>query len=133
MRRVLRERRSSRSEACTHQRRGSNAVLTLGGVISGQVTNSAGQPERNVTVVADGPTYRSTKTDTNGNYTIRRLRAGNYTVSFTPPSGSTLMPEYWNDATTSTAATDVPVTLGVSTTGIDSDAATVGSSSGNGP
>jgi len=55
-------------------------VLQVGGIITGRVTDEAGEGISGAYVYADGPNYRSTYTDEDGYYSIIGLETGNYTV-----------------------------------------------------
>ncbi|WP_308287726.1 carboxypeptidase regulatory-like domain-containing protein [Cryobacterium sp. 1639] len=103
---------------------GKNAVLAASASISGNV-KGAGVTNtnlRNVMVMAissdsDQSTQTaSADTDASGNYTIRGLRAGSYTLQFMPYSNQDFAPEYWNgkldlaDATYFTVADEQAVT-----------------------
>ncbi|WEO77971.1 carboxypeptidase regulatory-like domain-containing protein [Cryobacterium sp. SO2] len=91
---------------------GKNAVLAASASISGSVKGAGATTVnlRDVSVTAvplnPGQTvqYASAFTDANGNYTIRGLRAGSYSLQFSPSSDQDYLGEYWNDADSSEAA-----------------------------
>lgn len=61
-------------------------TLPLGGIITGFITID-GIPVEDIYVYVSGPSYGSAYTDTKGNYTIKGLETGNYTISVSPPYG----------------------------------------------
>lgn len=98
-----------------------NAMLELGGSISGSATTS-GQAVRNVGVsIIDsrGGYVGSARTDTNGDYSVVGLVAGQYVVRFDPPSGVNLLTEFWDGAASESAASPVHVVEGVGSHNID--------------
>lgn len=91
-----------------------NAALKEGGTISGRVVDSANVPVPGV-VVSTFDYYFSNLTATtaaDGTYSISGLRSGDYLVQFTPPQGSNLVGEYYNNAANWTMATAVAVAGG---------------------
>ncbi|HWQ95928.1 MAG TPA: carboxypeptidase regulatory-like domain-containing protein [Candidatus Methylomirabilis sp.] len=66
-------------------------ILKTGGIVTGRVTAANGTPVANAYVSASGPTYTSANTDSNGDYRLRGLSAGDYIISISPPYGSDLM------------------------------------------
>lgn len=93
---------------------GIDAVLVLGGTISGNVRASAtGLPLNNVSVTATctvtGATY-SASTDANGNYTIAGVPAGNYNVLY--DSSGVYLTQYFSGAADVSGATAVTVNVG---------------------
>jgi len=97
-----------------------DAVLEVGGSISGTVTGPAG-PVDGVYVSAwgtDGIGHGSGYTDTDGTYVITGLAPDQYEVCFTPPDES-LRQEYYDDQVSWRNADLVPVAEDQAVTGID--------------
>lgn len=95
---------------------GIDAVLAKGGSISGRVTDAAGGPLPGVRVdvspsICCGSGWANTTTDANGMYRAVGLPTDTYAVNFFPPDGS--------GYTNASYPTDVPVTAGQETSGID--------------
>lgn len=99
-----------------------NAALSAPSTISGRVTDPDGQPLAGIGVGAyvrqdDAPggwNYAASRnTDSNGEFTIRGLRAGDYRLSLSPPwSGDPKYPSQWWRGTLDESAAelvDVPV------------------------
>ncbi|GEM_PF-1082156 len=104
-----------------------DVVLASGGSITGTVTDDDGEPVAGVTVTArSGLVQRTGVTGADGSYTVAGLATGAYTVSFTPPAGSVLRAEHYDDAAASWEADVVAVTTGATTTGIDAELAVGG-------
>ena len=81
-------------------------ALSLGGSISGRVTNAGGQAVDDLTVVAEtaaGVEVERTETDTNGEYMITGLSAGSYYVRSEEDLDSYIDEYYDNCAVTSPA------------------------------
>jgi len=99
---------------------GISAQLAVGGTITGTVTGPDGTALSGVSVTAWGGGGSSGSADTaaDGTYTIIGLNTGSYTVEF-EPEDSSLAPEYWQDAATSSSAMRVGVTAGGTVPGID--------------
>ena len=99
---------------------GINAVLAVGGRISGTVTNGT-TAIQNVTVRvydAGQTVIGSASTAADGTYTVIGLSAGNHKVQF--DGGSTgYMTEWYNDKPDFTSADTVPVTIASTTPGIN--------------
>jgi 5-hydroxyisourate hydrolase-like protein (transthyretin family) len=98
---------------------GKNAQLALGGHITGKVTGPDGAGLSGVYVSAytkvqdtDGdywsPTMRGTSTRPDGTYDLGGLEAGTYRIGFTASHGG-FVDEFWDDAATVEAATDIVV------------------------
>ena len=98
---------------------GKNAQLAAGSHITGRVTGPDGAGLGNVSVVAyqksAGSTYwsrvstgSSSTTDASGAYDLSGLKAGTYRIGFSTYSGGYLA-EFWDDAATVNAATDIVV------------------------
>ncbi len=68
-----------------------NIILPTGGTITGTVTDNLGSPVNNAYVYVSGPSQGNDHTDINGQYEIKRLQNGTYTVYFSPPSGTNLL------------------------------------------
>ena len=116
---------------------GVNAVLPLGGSISGTVTGKAGHPLSDVCVFAVNTKGTSalrgatallatidesdlTLTGSRGTYQISGLAAGRYQVSFEPCTGSSRYAEQWfRGKTSAQGATAVTVRAGKATARID--------------
>jgi hypothetical protein len=100
---------------------GINAVLVLGGTVSGRVTNSSGSGIAGIGVHAfdsSGNYVRSGDSQPDGNYTIVGLPAGNCKILF-DGSDSGYAIQWYNNKTTIDAANGVPVTAGAVTSGIN--------------
>lgn len=101
---------------------GIDAVLDLGGSISGRVMHQAdGSPLEGVQVSAwspETPYAGAAVTDEDGWYRIPALKEAAYFVDFTP-ADTALHPEYWDDAYDRDSATPVSVTPGSESAGID--------------
>ena len=104
-----------------------NAQLAPGGIISGQVTSIPGNPIQNVGVnIYDSNTNAFVKgigTDSNGNYLIKGIPAGNYNVYFSPPSSTNYIFQWYT-------ADPVTVTVSLTTTNINAQLAFGGNISG---
>lgn len=101
---------------------GVSPSLSVGGVITGLVTDEQGAPIPGVSVraygVAGDSTY--TSTDAAGIYRLMGLGAGAYHVEFSPLDMSgPVAGEWWNDAASRSEAAPVSVVVGVETSGID--------------
>jgi hypothetical protein len=95
-----------------------DVVLTAGATISG-VVESAGGPLAGVEVSAynsEGVSVSYTSTSSTGAYSLTRLPAGSYSVSFSPSDSQNLVGEWWNDKATRDSATKVAVTVGQTVT-----------------
>jgi PKD repeat protein/protocatechuate 3,4-dioxygenase beta subunit len=109
-----------------------DAVLAVGGVMSGRVTDDTGAALGGVTVAVQplGPgTYGSAVTATDGTYAVGGLGTGSYRVQFSDPTGARLS-EFWNDAVDPSAASFVSVTGGAITPDIDASLTTASTVSG---
>ncbi|MGL4256337.1 MAG: MSCRAMM family protein, partial [Microbacterium sp.] len=110
-------------------------VLTLGGSISGAVTDAGRTPIENVTVTAFQPetmnASASVFTDAAGAYTLAGLPAGEYLVEFqTWNTGANLVGEWWDDAARPENATRVTVAVAEDAGGVDAALALGNSVSG---
>ena len=112
--------------------RGRDAELALGGHITGSVTGPGGLLPGRVNVIPyrdDGSGWvainnKSTATMYDGTYDLNALPSGTYRISFVPyPNGRTdeYVSEFYDDAATVAAATDVVVTAGHTTTSINAE------------
>ncbi len=107
-----------------------DAVLALGGAISGTVTGPEGPAEGvGVFLFAESGGVFFAETDEVGEYVRAGLPAGDYTVEF---DGSMvgLVTEYFDDAPTWDLASVVSVTAGETTDGIDAELGVGGSIAG---
>ncbi|TGN63466.1 hypothetical protein EXE59_05515 [Nocardioides eburneiflavus] len=100
-----------------------DAQLTPGGTVAGTVTGASGAlPGVRVTAYAlDAGTWSpvlSTRTDLTGGYLLGGLPAGEYVLGFVDRS-ERHFPEYWDDAVTPEAATQVDVVVGATVPGRD--------------
>ncbi|HMQ24886.1 MAG TPA: carboxypeptidase regulatory-like domain-containing protein [Acidimicrobiales bacterium] len=99
-----------------------NASLTpTGGTISGTVTDAtSGSPLPGAWVVAIAPngTLTGTPTAADGTYTISGLAPGAYRITFADPAGGRAQ-EYFDDSPDYFGGTDLNVTAGSTTSGID--------------
>ena len=113
---------------------GRDAVLAIGGTITGNVKDAASANIGGVPVSAIGSTgaYFSapSTTDASGNFTIIGLPAGSYTLYF---GGSALnyVDEYWNNKATQDAADYFAVTVGSTVSARNAVLAAGASISGN--
>ena len=97
-----------------------DAVLTLGGKINGQVTNTSGNSLHPVWISVYNLDYhyvRAVSTSSLGNYTVSGLSAGNYKVRFDPSVN--YIGEWYHDKHAFDTADRVVVTLENTTAGID--------------
>jgi hypothetical protein len=121
---------------------GINGQLSQPGTIAGTVLGPpSGRPQRDVCVVAvpvspDG-TYGLGVTGKGGAYQMTGLAAGQYQVYFGDPfclfvfsQGPSLAPQWYNDQPSQSTATQVGVSAGTVTTGIDATLAPNGGISG---
>ena len=107
---------------------GINADLALGGVVSGLVTDEAGQPLEGI-CINDG----SAETDANGRYRLTGLPTGTVKVGFSDAAcerRTRYLGEWWSDKPDRDSANAVPVVAGEETTGIDAQLALGGWISG---
>ena len=101
---------------------GVKAAMVQGGTISGTVTNASSTALEGVCVEASlaGGSTTGSSTASDGTYSIQGLTPGSYTVEFDPcESGSTYAPQWYDDATSESAATPVVVSAGGTTADID--------------
>jgi hypothetical protein len=103
---------------------GIDGSLILGGMISGTVTNADGQPDGSACVSAydapDGVPVTSTSTESNGSYTLTGLPTGSYYESVSSCYDTPQTPTQWFDGQpTVSSATEISVTQGSTTSGID--------------
>ena len=113
----------------TQKAAGIDASLTLGGSISGVVTDeNTGEPLEGICASASWPSSGSAGTDASGNYEIRGLSSGLYTVRFRDCNYPVAyLSEWYNDRPDSSSADLVAVTEKTKTAGIDA-ALTLGGS-----
>jgi len=86
--------------------------------ISGTVTGTGGVPLSGVTVIYDSE-RRGVTTDSNGEYLVTDLAAGNYTLSFYPNDFQNYIDEFWSDKATWELADSIAVGDGEVVTGKD--------------
>ncbi|HEY1778215.1 MAG TPA: carboxypeptidase regulatory-like domain-containing protein [Solirubrobacteraceae bacterium] len=100
-----------------------DGVLQPGGAISGVVEDSSGNPVVGIDVGAsdsDGVFAGSSATTAaDGSYSIDRLPAGEYSVSFLTEGQSSYQPDYTGGSPTLAGAYGVAVTAGSTTSGVD--------------
>jgi len=115
---------------------GIDAAMEEGAEIAGVVVAAAdGEPLENVQaclwVAATGAQGRCASTDSDGNYLLFGLPAGNYKVGFGVESfGSPYTPQYYDDKPTLATADAVALTAGSRTEGIDAEMHEAGKVSG---
>lgn len=106
-----------------------------GGTISGVVTDSSGNPVRNIEVTAydeSGMEVERDGTDSEGLYTVKGLATGEYRLEYEVyPSSANLLGEFYDNADTLAEATPVSVTVGTDTPNIDVELSRGGSISGS--
>ena len=104
------------------------AVAATSGVVAGAagaagmqgtVRGELGAPLAGATVSLSGPMSAAKRTKADGTYTIQGLVDGAYTVRFSPPAGSPLREEYYDDQPDAAHATPVAVRSGAWTRPID--------------
>lgn len=105
---------------------GINFNLVEGGIISGTVRGPGGTPVAGVMVLAQNTpgimffvAGASAQTAADGTYTIAGLPAGIYFVQAYPIMNLGYVPQYYNNAVSSSTATALAVTSGGTTSGID--------------
>ncbi len=102
---------------------GTDAVLQLGGAISGTVTDSSGTGIGGICVSAtpsSGTGTVATLDQSSGTYDLLGLSAGSYTITFQEcDGGTTYATQYFSGATTSGSATPVTVTTGSMTSNVN--------------
>jgi protocatechuate 3,4-dioxygenase beta subunit len=78
-----------------------DAALDKASHLVGTVTDPQGNPVADVQVRAEANGYNSYSawTDEDGNYDVGGLRAGPYSLRFTPDEPTELAPEWWNNQT----------------------------------
>lgn len=97
-----------------------SASLTLGGSISGTVTDEAGaEVSACVTAFVGGSWRASAETSEGLGYKLRGLPAGTYNVQFWDCDAYRYRSEWYEDALTVDRATPLTVTLGTNTPGVD--------------
>ena len=99
-----------------------DTTLQNSGHIAGKITNQGGVPiiDANVTayyLAGDGEwTYSgNNKSNATGDYNIGRLRSKIYRLEIDPPFGSEYLAEYHDNAATLESATNISVTVGLTT------------------
>jgi len=98
-----------------------NAILSPGGIITGNVVDTAGLPVKSATVYAYDATVQtsvaSTSTDTQGSYSIQGLPTGAYKVYFKPSTNH--LPEWYSDKNSYQDASPISVIAGATTPNIN--------------
>ncbi|KQR12076.1 carboxypeptidase regulatory-like domain-containing protein [Cellulomonas sp. Leaf334] len=99
---------------------GIDAELEIGGGVSGRVLDADGRPLPGAYVSASSRSglsgvWMSASTDTDGNYSLGGLAAGDWTFQIQAPSGSTFATEWYLDATSGSDAEVVSIKAGVRT------------------
>ncbi|MGH3659517.1 MAG: MSCRAMM family protein, partial [Micromonosporaceae bacterium] len=102
---------------------GIDAELDQAGAISGSVTDTDGNPVSGVQVSAFGPGAtligtQTTSTASDGTYRIGNVRPADYLVRFSPPAGSGLAAEWFDDAADRAEAAQITVSPGQTAGGI---------------
>jgi hypothetical protein len=99
-----------------------DAMLADGGIISGRVTNAAGQGLPNVEIWPSDLNGSfvgvGARTNSTGNYTLGIL-AGDYKIFFNTYLAGNYVSEWFDDKPSSSAAVQVSVTVGKTTSNID--------------
>lgn len=112
---------------------GINAAMLSGGEITGLVSSTASKAGlEGIQVCAKdvlGGSWSCASTNSSGKYTIVGLPTGDYTVEYRPASDAYFV-QYYNGKSSSSEADAVPVTDGVSTSGIDAAMVAAGQISG---
>jgi hypothetical protein len=105
-----------------HVKKGFDVFMTIGGIISGTVTDAHGSPVRGICVgVSGGPSYGATRTGAGGKYTIVALGSGSYQLFFSGGCGNagSYAPQYYRGQVNFASATPIKVSAGHTTAGID--------------
>jgi len=119
---------------------GIDVRIPAGGSLSGQVlagTPAAGRGDVCVVAVPVKPdgSFGETETNQDGKYRVTGLASGKYQVYFADPycffPDDDLAPQWFNNQPTQAAATQVAVTAGANTGGINATLVTTGSISGS--
>ncbi|HZU94598.1 MAG TPA: carboxypeptidase-like regulatory domain-containing protein [Microbacterium sp.] len=110
------------------------APTPVPGSISGIVLREDdGAPVAGATVSASATGgswgWGSTTTGADGSYTLSNLRPGSYVLTF-QAEGTDLVTEYWDNATSWSAATQLALSAGAAVVGIDAELATGGAIAG---
>jgi hypothetical protein len=104
---------------------GIDLALDEGGVITGTVTDDAGDPMPDVWVSADtgvdGDFYWEVPTEADGSYELGPLPPGDYRITFDPYDHPGYMREYFDNSFNPLEFDPVPVTSGDVTTDIDAE------------
>lgn len=101
-----------------------NASMVEGGMISGRVTNRSGENLAGIRVATLMPNVSSLdvnldlRTDEDGNYLIRGLTPGVYSLRFSAPDSSYIT-AFYNESGDTDVASDVVVVAGERTRNID--------------
>ena len=105
------------------------------GSISGTVVDTSSDPLEGICVQAYTstafPLFPGTTTDTNGDYLLDGLEAGDFRLAFYDCASNNVAAEYYNDKQDLASADPVTVTSGNDTGGINAELAPAGTISGN--
>ncbi|WP_431795584.1 carboxypeptidase regulatory-like domain-containing protein [Microbacterium enclense] len=95
-----------------------DAVLDKAGAVKGFVRDAAGAAVADAQVslyARSGSVWEwqeSVIADSTGAYVFTGLSPATYTLGFTPPAGSAMLPEWWNDSPDKSTATGIGLTAG---------------------
>jgi hypothetical protein len=101
-----------------------NASLARGATVSGTV-DVAGSPAKPLAdvrvsvITTDDSNSYDAHTDAEGHYAVVGVPSGTYLVEFRAPTAKKLAIQFWNDKTTFSTATHLPLTAGQDVTAVD--------------
>src|SRR5215813_11267589 len=105
-----------------HTVSGFNAVLPLGAIVSGVVKDTKGNPVPGICVQVEGKHhFGGGRSSSDGSYSINAIPTGNYIVHFAGGCGNagSYAPQFYRGQTNRASATQVHLTAGHTTGGID--------------
>jgi len=105
-----------------HTVAGFEAVLPLGAIVSGVVKDTKGNPVARICVEVNGRRhFGGGRTSSDGSYSINAMPTGNYTVHFAGGCGNagSYAPQFYRGQTNRASATQVHLTAGRTTGGIN--------------